>query len=150
MADEEIVVRFKDVENAIFDGVSSNRELKRIINRFVDDVESTWKHVWDSSMQGKLAEELGIPHPYQTGEYRAHIKKKKMTLFQKMWVKRALRKGFLVGSVYNDDDKAHWIEYGTMEDKPGSRSPWGPHTPTPEFAPMRRTWAIMNDEGEIR
>lgn len=149
MADE-VVVKFSDVQNAIFDGVSSNRELKRIINRFIDDVHDTWENVWDESLEGKLATELGIPHPYQTGSYRAHIKKKKMTWAQKLWVKRAIKKGLLVGVVYNDDPKAHWIEYGTTVDKPGGHSPWGPNTPTPEFAPMRRTWAIKEGEGKLR
>ena len=149
MADE-VVVKFSDIENAIFDGVSSNRELKRIMNRFVDDVEATWKHVWDTTVEGKLAEETGIPHPYQTGDYREHIKKKKFSIMQRLAMKRAIKKGLLIGVVYNDSDHAHFIEYGTGPDKPGGHSPWGPNTPTPEMAVMRRTWDIMNSEEEIR
>jgi hypothetical protein len=38
--------------------------------------------------------------------------------------------------VYSDHENANFIEYGTGPDKPGSRSPWGPNTPTPEFAPF--------------
>jgi hypothetical protein len=142
MADE-VVVKFSDIEDAIFDGVNSNRELRRIMNRFVDDVKSTWEHAWDTSIEGKLAEETGAPHPYQTGSYREHIKKRKLTLRQRLFIKSAIKKGILIGSVYNDDEKAHWIEYGTGVDKPGGHSPWGPDTPTPEFAPMRKTYAIM-------
>lgn len=149
MADDEIIVKFSDVQDAIFDGIRSNRELKRIINRFIDDVHDTWENVWDATIEGKLAGELGIPHPYETGDYREHIKKKKMTWTQKLWVRRAIKKGLLVGVVYNDSDHAHMIEYGTTVDKPGGHSPWGPNTPTPEFSPMRRTWAIMEGEGEL-
>lgn len=150
MADDEVVVRLSDIDNAIFDGISSNRELRRIMNRFIDDVENTWKHVWDTTIMGVQEGPGPPPHTYQTGDYRAHIKKKKLSLGQKLAIKRALKKGILVGLVYNDSDVAHFIEYGTGPDKPGSRSPWGPNTPTDEFAPMRKTWALMNNEEEIR
>lgn len=32
----------------------------------------------------------------------------------------------------------HFLEYGTGPDKPGSKSPFGPDTPTPEFAPFAK------------
>ncbi|WAY18397.1 HK97 gp10 family phage protein [Mycolicibacterium fortuitum] len=32
----------------------------------------------------------------------------------------------------------HFLEYGTGPDKPGSNSPFGPDTPTPEFAPFAK------------
>lgn len=41
--------------------------------------------------------------------------------------------------IVNDNDAAVWIEYGTGPDKPGSRSPWGPNTPTPEQGIAIRT-----------
>ena len=45
--------------------------------------------------------------------------------------------------VVNDDPKAIFIEYGTGPDKPGSKSPFGPDTPTPEFAVAARTAAAF-------
>ena len=38
------------------------------------------------------------------------------------------------------------LDNGTLPDKPGGHSPWGPDTPTPEFAPARRTTAIMSNK----
>jgi hypothetical protein len=146
-----VEVRYKDVEDTIFDGLSRNRDIKRALRRFIYDIHDTWVFIWDSSMEGVLAQETGKPHPYATGSYRRNIKKKELSLGQRLWIKRALRKGgVMVGLVYNDDPKAHWIEYGTNEDKPGSRSPWGPKTPTPEFAPMRRTVAAMERKPNVR
>jgi uncharacterized protein (TIGR02266 family) len=43
--------------------------------------------------------------------------------------------------VSTDNEHAGFIEYGTGPDNPGSRSPWGPNTPTPEFAPAAVTAA---------
>lgn len=149
MADE-VVVKFSDIENAIFDGVNSNRELRRLMNRFIDDVEETWHHVWDTAIEGIQDGPGPPPHTYETGDYGSRIKKKKLTLRQRLFIKSAIKKGILIGSVYNDSDHAHFLEYGTGPDKPGGHSPWGPNTPTPEFAPMRKTWAIMEGEGEVR
>lgn len=39
----------------------------------------------------------------------------------------------------NDHPNANLIENGTGPDKPGSNSPFGPDTPTPEFAVAGRT-----------
>lgn len=41
--------------------------------------------------------------------------------------------------VRTDHPNANFIEFGTARDKPGSRSPWGPNTPTPEYAPAAKT-----------
>jgi hypothetical protein len=41
--------------------------------------------------------------------------------------------------VRNTSPNANFIEFGTGVDKPGSRSPWGPNTPTPEYGPARAT-----------
>lgn len=146
----DIKVKLKDVENAVFSGVGSSRELRRVFNRFMEDVEETWKLVWDSSMEGVMAKETGHPHPYQTGEYRSHIKRDKLSLRQRLFIKSTLRKGIPIGLVYNDDPKAHWIEYGTDPDNPSSESPFGPDTPTPAFEPMTRAARIMNNDVRIR
>lgn len=148
MADE-VVIRLKDIESGVFDSINSSRELRRAMKRFIDDVHDTWLNVWDASMEGVLAQETGDPHPYQTGDYRASIKKRNLPLRQRLFIKSTLRKGIPIGLVYSDDEKAHWIEYGTDPDKPGGHSPWGPDTPTPAFAPMTRTSIIMNEGFEV-
>lgn len=45
-------------------------------------------------------------------------------------VKKARRGKGVVG---NNHWRAHMIEFGTKADKPGSKSPFGPDTPTPAF-----------------
>lgn len=134
MADD-VKVSLSEVREGIFDGINSSRELRRAYRDFVDDVEETWKLIWDTDTQGAS----GALHPYQTGDYRAHIKKVTPRWYQR--IKKFLRDGIPIGSVYNDSDVAHFVEYGTDIDNPDSRSPWGPNTPTPEFAPMRKTAA---------
>lgn len=129
----DVVVNLKDIDAAIFDGISDNKELRRAFDDLIDDVEHTWKML--SPKPGSA------DHRYATGDYLAHIKKKKLSRWYRGHMKNLLRKGIPIGMVYNDSDIAHFVEYGTGPDNPDSRSPFGPDTPTPEFAPMRRTYA---------
>lgn len=142
-AHEEIVVDVGQIDNALFDGIDDSRELRHAYNRFLDDIEALWKTTWEES--GVMTKEGH--HFYQTGDYIAHIKTLKIPY--RKWAKKFLRDGVPMGVVYNDSDVAHFIEYGTEADYPESRSPWGPNTPTPEFAPMRKT-AILADRIYIR
>jgi hypothetical protein len=136
---EKVVVKLGDIDDAIMEGINSNRELRRLIRDFIDETKDTWRVVWEAS--GVETKE-GF-HAYQTGDYVAHIKEEKRSLGQRLFPKWAKGDPIPVGIVYNDSEVAHWVEYGTLPDKPGGHSPWGPDTPTPEFAPMRRTKAIM-------
>lgn len=132
MSDVEVRVSLKEIDDAIFDGIENNRELRRAYDDLVDDIHTTWVNLWVASG----------PHPYATGNYLAHIKKVKLSRYYRMRVRNYLKRyGLPIGQVYNDSPIAHFIEYGTGPDKPDSRSPWGPNTPTPEFAPMRKTYA---------
>lgn len=133
MADE-VVVKLGDIDDAIMEGINSNAELRRLLRDFVDDTKETWRVVWEASG----------PHPYQTGNYVEHIKEQKRSLTQRIFPKWSRQDPIPVGLVYNDSEVAHWVEYGTGPDKPGGHSPWGPNTPTPEFAPARRTTQIMS------
>lgn len=139
-----VVVKLKDIETAIFDGISNNKELRRAYNDFIDDVKEMWRLTWEADSQGVIG-----GHPYQTGDYIAHLKKRKLARGDRANLRNLLHQGIFIGMVYNDSDVAHFIEYGTGPDKPGSKSPWGPDTPTPEFAPMRKTAMIMEHKGEI-
>lgn len=141
MADT-VKVSLREIDDAIFDGIEDNKELRRAYDDLIDDIHTTWVNLWTSSG----------PHPYTTGDYLAHIKKVKLTKWYRGHVRNYLKKnqGMPIGQVYNDSPVAHFVEYGTKEDKPGSKANWigldgqrhfGPNTPTPEFAPMRKTYA---------
>ncbi|MBF4194669.1 hypothetical protein [Mycolicibacterium phlei] len=140
----KIRVNMREIRKEFENQLSKSKAFRREVRDFVDDVYDTWHKTWDRQREGKLAKQLGIPHPYQTGNYKAHIKKKRVTLATRLGFGKLYRSGLPIGQVYNDSRVAHWIEYGTGPDKPGSRSPWGPNTPTPEFATMRKTWAKMH------
>lgn len=155
---DDVVVKLKDVETAIFDGIESNKELRRAYDDFIDDIKEMWRLVWEADMKGSLASETGVPHPYQTGDYVAHIKKRKLARGDRANLRKLLHQGIFIGMVYNDSDVAVFVEYGTSADGPGSKATWigldgqqhwGPNTPTPEFAPMRKTAAVMEHMGEI-
>ena len=139
----EVIVDDLDIQDALISGMADSRALKRAAIDFVDEAADTWRTVWDVSAQGVLASETGIPHPYQTGDYREHIKKKHVEFISEKMIRQAMIDGALLGSVYNDSEVAHWVEHGTKPDKPGSRSPWGPNTPTPAFEIAARVAEIM-------
>ena len=91
-------------------------------------IEHTAPSPWNPSPLTKTG-------PYATGDYAKSIKIKQ----------ERVRSGRRFGGrylseyrVYSDHPNANFLEYGTGVDKPGSRSPWGPNTPTPEFAPFGR------------
>jgi hypothetical protein len=139
---EKVVVKLGDIDDAIMEGVNSNKELRRLIRDFIDETKDTWRIVWEASEGETLMAQMP-GHPYQTGDYIAHIKEEKRSLGQRLFPKWAKGDPIPVGIVYNDSEVAHWLEYGTGPDKPGGHSPWGPDTPTPDFKPMHRTKAIM-------
>jgi hypothetical protein len=107
----------RDIERAIFEELrksAASGQLGVELHAVVDDVRDTWLGIWDS--EG--------PHPDQTGSYRASIEAHKTPI-------RLRRRGTSeVGDVSSDDDQAGFVEYGT-----------GGASPTPEFAPARRTAA---------
>lgn len=89
------------IEGEITDGMRNNPEIFAEFYEFLEEV--------------KLYAIL--ISPLDTGEYIAHMKIRKLPPVR----------GLPRGQVYNDDWKAHLIEYGTVD--------------TPEFAVMRRTYA---------
>lgn len=142
----EIIVDDLDIQNALIDGMASNRDLKRAAIEFIDDAADTWRRVWEVSARSIISSPAD-PHPYETGDYVAHIKKKHVEYINEKTIRQAMVDGVLLGSVYNDSEVAGFVEYGTDKDKPGSRSPWGPNTPTPAFEIAKRTAEIM-DRGD--
>lgn len=75
------------------------------------------KETWES-----IWDEVG-PHPYETDTYRSSLQ---VTYETKP-------SGYFNGVVRTRDRKAFWLEYGT-----------GGSTPTPEFAPARKTVDRLN------
>jgi len=112
-------VRRGEIAREIRIAVRKDLQVARGSKAFAEEVRDHVKMVW---------REAG-PHPYETGEFEESIYADKRPNVQGLphWV---------VGS---DDDKANMIEDGTGPDKPGSNSPFGPNTPTPEFAPFAKT-----------
>ncbi|WP_036461156.1 HK97 gp10 family phage protein [Mycolicibacterium neoaurum] len=82
----------------------------------------------------KVRDEWRRIAPKDTGAYAASINVRRL---------RRDRDGMPVFRVEADDFKAHWIEYGTGSDPDGTKSKFGPDTPTPEFAPARRVAAMF-------
>lgn len=148
-----VIVKLSDIDTAIFDGIKDNKELRRAYDDFIDDVKKMWELTWEADMQGVVG-----GHPYQTGDYVAHIKKRKLARGDRTNLRKLLHQGIFIGMVYNDSEIAHFVEYGTGADAPGGHATWigldgerhfGPNTPTPEFAPMRKTAMAMEHVGEI-
>lgn len=96
--------------------------------KFAEEVRDYWRDVaWPTSVGNHGP---GV-HPYDTGAYAASIQVAR---------NRGGLGRFIAGfKVFSDSPHANFIEFGTGPDKPGSRSPWGPFTPTPAFAPAGKT-----------
>jgi hypothetical protein len=115
--------------------IRAERSVKWRTKAFAEEVAAYWRDVaWpESAVAGQWPD-----HPYDTGNYRDSIKVRQQRAPK--GAKGGIGGRFLSAfEVYSDSDNANFIEYGTGPDKPGSRSPWGPWTPTPEFAPAART-----------
>lgn len=108
--------------------IGKDNETKTRTKMFAKQVAAYWANVaWPMSV-GNYGP--GV-HPYETGDYRDSIHLRQL---------RTRRGLFSFGwEVYSNHPHANFIEFGTGVDKPGSRSPWGPLTPTPEFAPAAIT-----------
>lgn len=93
------------------------------------EVQTYWRDVaWPAS----AARGQWPGHPYEDYNYRESIQIRR---------NRSAETGRYVAgwTVYSDAFNANFIEFGTGPDKPGSRSPWGAITPTPEFHPAAST-----------
>lgn len=153
MARAEVRINLRELDDAIFDGIADNKELRRAFDDLVDDVHATWVSLAPdgSATRGSTVRQRYMEyqerrnstddHPYATGDYVRSIKKRKMSKWYRGHVRNFLRRfGVPIGMVYSDSPRAHLIEYGSGPDN-GGDSPWGPNTSTPIYAPMRKTYA---------
>ncbi len=147
----EVIVDDLQIQDALINGLADNRALKEATVQFIDDTATLWRKVWETSVSGVEGARKnplasgGDPHPYETGDYVEHIKKIHIERIDEKMIRQALVDGALLGSVYNDSDVAEFVEDGTKKDKPGSKSPWGPNTPTPAFKVAERTAELMQE-----
>lgn len=92
-------------------------------------VAEHWKNVAWPEATGSVASPPN--HPYETGDYVDSIEVRQGRDPKGRFVSHF--------EVRTDHPNANFIEFGTGVDKPGSRSPWGPNTPTPEYGPAGAT-----------
>jgi hypothetical protein len=108
--------------------ISRDKTVRIKTRAFAEEVRDHWKYKEAPAPWNILPTKTG---PYATGDYANSIKIRQG---------RSRLGRFLASfEVYSDHPNANFIEYGTGPDKPGSRSPWGPDTPTPEHAPAAKT-----------
>lgn len=113
----------RELEKEILAKLADDSEVKRKTKEFAEEVRDTARTIaFDDMDKG-----------YVTGEYAASIHV----------ARRKNRKGqFTKGPawmVVTDDEKAHFLEYGTGFDAPGTHSPWGRFTATPAYATFAKT-----------
>lgn len=113
--------------------ISKDLQVKRGTKEFAERVALHAKLEWDTANEGVQEGPGAPPHTYEHGDYRdsIHAEKRRERFLNKGWWPH-----WWVGS---NHPQAHMLEYGTLPDRPGSRSPWGPNTPTPEFAIFAKT-----------
>jgi hypothetical protein len=109
--------------------VEKDPEIKLGTRAQAIEVAEYWKNVAWPNATGSVASPPN--HPYETGGYVESIDVK-----QGRTTKGRYAAHFIVEA---DHDNANFIEFGTGIDKPGSKSPWGPNTPTPEYGPAAAT-----------
>lgn len=112
-----------ELDREILGKLMVDRELRRKTKEFVEDVR-------DYARRQALED---MTKGYATGEFVASIKLER---------RRNARGQFVAGPAWrvaSHDDKANLLEYGTGDDNPDSRSPWGPYTPTPAYATFAKT-----------
>ena len=94
--------------------VANDPVVKGAVIMKTEQVRDRWLEIWD---EGTSLNAPGRPagHPYETGEYRDSIHCEYVTK----------PSGYFYGKVVTRDWKAHWLEYGSVNN--------------PEFAPAQRT-----------
>lgn len=123
----------KQLETEIGLKVSKDLQVKKGTKEFAERVALHAKLEWREASMG-VQEGPGMPpHTYEDGHFEdsIHAAKRRERFLNGGWWPH-----WWVGS---NHPQAHMIEYGTTVDRPGSMSPWGPNTPTPEFGVFAKT-----------
>lgn len=123
----------RELENEIGLKVSKDLQVKRGSKEFAERVVAQAKLEWRETRMGKQEGDGSPPHTYEDGHFEdsIHAEKRRERFLNAGWWPH-----WWVGS---NHPLAHMLEYGTGPDKPGSKSPWGPNTPTPEFGTFAKT-----------
>ena len=107
--------------------IGHDEEARLKLKRFAEKVKEKW--IEESPRPGHR-HPLTKTGPYATGAYVAslHIRQSRSRLGR-----------FLPNyEVYTNSPIAHFLEYGTKIDAPGTHSPWGRFTPTAVYAPAAK------------
>jgi len=113
----------KELEAEILTKLKADEEIRRKTKDFAEEVR-------DYARRRALED---MDKGYATGEFVASIEIER---------RRNLKGQFEAGPqwrVVSHDPKANLLEYGTGDDAPDTHSPWGRHTPTPEYATFAKT-----------
>lgn len=121
-------------------------EVRRDAEDFAQEVAHRWVAIWEA---------MG-PHPYETGDYADSIELIRVGVASRVRHPKGAPGGVggrFTGEVLyhyqvgTEHENAHFIEYGTGYDAPGTNSPFGRFTNTPEFAPAAATAAYYHGTG---
>lgn len=126
-----------EIANELKSKIRRDAEIRVRSREFAYDVANYWVEEeapapWHPSGRGSRPETVvGHPDewPYTTGDYGESIHVRRQPDHLGM-------PHYWVGT---HSPIAHFIEFGTGPDAPGTHSPWGPDTPTFEYAPAART-----------
>lgn len=121
-----------EIANELRSKIRRDAEVRRRSREFAYDVANHWVEE-EAPAPWNIRPETVVGHddkwPYTTGSYGESIHVRRMPDHLGM-------PHYWVGT---HSDIAHFIEFGTEPDAPGGHSPWGPDTPTFEYAPAGRT-----------
>jgi hypothetical protein len=106
--------------------IEGDPEVQIKTKAFAEEVRAWWADV--------EAPKPGPDHPYSQGGPTGYAESIKV--LQNRDAKGQYAAGWTVETKHRN---ANFIEEGTGIDKPGSKSPWGPFTPTPPFHPAAKT-----------
>lgn len=129
-----VVVR-EHLEHELRLKIAGDHDVRAQSEDFAEEVRRRWVAIWES---------MG-PHPYETGDYATSIEVRR-GIAQRVQGARGSFTGEVIYRYWvgTDNEHAGFIEYGTGWDAPGTHSPWGPFTDTPEFAPAAETAAYYH------
>ena len=130
MARAKVRISRRQIEDELTLKIDRSKEVAAGGKAFATKV---FRHLVDKEMPS-----AGDPdHPYATDDLKNSVKLVRNQTRTKTG--RFRRNGRVYYTIVTDNPHAGYYEYGTGWDAPGTNSPWGRKTPTPEFAPFART-----------
>lgn len=118
-----------DIRREIELKIRRDNEVHRKAKKEAEEIRDYCRSKAPSPAPGPAHVDCVHEHPYATGTFQAsiHLERQREKFGLPTW------------RLISRDPIVNMLEYGTGPDKPGSRSPWGPDTPTPEFGMFAQT-----------